>query len=235
MKEVVFLFYEGMTSLDAIGPHTVLAHIPGVQVKHVARRAGAIQTDAMRLTLMAEHSIEDISRADVLVVPGARSATTLEQYPEVLEWIRVIHQTTTWTTSVCTGSLILGAAGLLQGVPATSHWAVMDRLKKWGAIPTSQRVVEAGKIITAAGVSAGIDMGLTLAAKMAGKEVAKRIQLGIEYDPQPPFDCGSIEKADPEMVNVLRAAMESQFEKEIKRVQSDEEQAALWNQELGDY
>ena len=146
-------------------------------------------------------------------MPGGGNATTLEQYPEVLEWIRTIHQTTTWTTSVCTGSLILGAAGLLQGLPATSHWSVMDRLKKWGAIPTQERVVESGKIITAAGVSAGIDMGLTLAAKIAGEDVAKRIQLGIEYDPQPPFDCGSVAKADPEMVKALRAAFESRFEK----------------------
>lgn len=213
MKKIVFLFYEGMTSLDAVGPHTVLAHIPDVEVKHVAPKAGLIKTDAMQLTLMAESSIEDISEADVLVIPGGRNATTLEEYPEVLEWIRVIHQTTTWTTSVCTGSLILGAAGLLQGLPTTSHWAVMDRLKKWGAIPTQERVVESGKIITAAGVSAGIDMGLTLAAKIAGEAVAKRIQLGIEYDPQPPFDCGSVEKADPEMVGMLRAAMEKSFKK----------------------
>jgi len=213
MKTIAFLFYEGMTSLDAIGPHTVLAHVPNVEVKHVAHKAGLIKTDAMQLTLMAEYSIEDISQADVLVIPGGRNATTLKEYPEVLEWIRIIHQTTMWTTSVCTGSLILGAAGLLQGLPATSHWAVMERLKKWGAIPTSQRVVESGKIITAAGVSAGIDMGLTLAAKMAGEAVAKRIQLGIEYDPQPPFDCGSVEKADPEMVRVLHAAMEESFEK----------------------
>lgn len=213
MKTILFLFYEGMTALDAIGPHTVLAHLPGVQVKHVARRAGVIQTDAMQLTLIAEHAIEDFSQADVLVVPGGGSATTLQQYPEVLEWIRAIHQTTMWTTSVCTGSLILGAAGLLQGVPATSHWAAMERLKKWGAIPTQQRIVEAGKIITAAGVSAGIDMGLTLAAKMAGEGIAKRIQLGIEYDPHPPFDCGSLAKADPEMVKALRPTFESRFEK----------------------
>lgn len=213
MKTIVFLFYEGMTSLDAIGPHTVLAHLPEVQVKHVARKAGLIKTDAMQLTLMAEYSIADISEADVLVVPGGRNATTLEEYPQILEWIRAIHQTTIWTTSVCTGSLILGAAGLLEGVSATSHWAAMDRLKKWGAIPTQERVVKAGKIITAAGVSAGIDMGLTLAAKIAGEAVAKRIQLGIEYDPHPPFDCGSVQKADPEMVKALRAAMEKSFEK----------------------
>lgn len=206
MKTIVFLFYEGMTSLDAIGPHTVLAHVPGYVIKHVALKAGLIQTDTMQLTLVAEHSIEDVSQADVLVVPGARSLTTLEEHPEILEWIRILHRTTTWTTSVCTGSLILGAAGLLKNLPATSHWSVVDDLKKWGAIPIRQRVVEAGKIITAAGVSAGIDMGLQLAAKLAGEDVAKRIQLGIEYDPQPPFDCGSVAKADPKMVEILLAA-----------------------------
>lgn len=213
MKTILFLFYEGMTSLDAIGPHEVLVHLPGAVVKRVAKKAGPISTDASHLTLLAEHSLEEVSEADILVVPGGGSATTLEQHPEILEWIHAIHQTTTWTTSVCTGSLILGAAGLLRNVPATSHWSVMDRLTKWGAIPTQQRVVEAGKIITAAGVSAGIDMALWLAVKIAGEEVAKRIQLGIEYDPHPPFDCGSVEKADPKTVQALRAAFESRFEK----------------------
>jgi putative intracellular protease/amidase len=213
MKKIVFLFYEGMTSLDAIGPHEVLAHIPGAELKRVAHKAGLIKTDTAHLTLLAENSLEEISQADVLVVPGAGSATTLEDQPEILEWIRSIHQTTTWTTSVCTGSLILGAAGLLQGLPAISNWSVMDRLKKWGAIATQQRVVEAGKIMTAAGVSAGIDMALALTAKIAGDIVAKRIQLGLEYDPQPPFDCGSVAKADPEMVKALLASFEEHLER----------------------
>ncbi len=215
MTKIVFLFYEGMTSLDAIGPHEVLARLPGTEVKRVAKKAGPVLTDASHLILMAEHSIDEVSEADILVVPGGGRATTLQHQPEILEWIRTIHQTTTWTTSVCTGSLILGAAGLLQGIPATTHWSVMDRLKKWGAVPTRQRVVEAGKIITAAGVSAGIDMALILAAKISGEGVAKRIQLGIEYDPEPPFDCGSIEKADPEIIKALRAVFDNQFEKSI--------------------
>lgn len=215
MTKIVFLFYEGMTSLDAIGPHEVLVRLPGTEVKRVAKKAGPVLTDASHLILMAEHSIDEVSEADILVVPGGGRATTLQHQPEILEWIRTIHKTTTWTTSVCTGSLILGAAGLLQGIPATTHWSVMDRLKKWGAIPTQQRVVEAGKIITAAGVSAGIDMALTLAAKISGEGVAKRIQLGIEYDPQPPFDCGSVEKADPEIVKALRPVFDNQFEKSI--------------------
>lgn len=205
--EIVFLFYEGMTPLDAIGPHEVLSHVPESQIKRTAPKSGLIKTDTTQLTMVAEYSLQEISRADVLVIPGAREATTFENNPEILDWIRMIHQTTTWTTSVCTGSLILGAAGLLQGLPATSHWSVMEDLKKWGAQPTSQRVVEAGKILTAAGVSAGIDMALLLASRLAGEEAAKRIQLGIEYDPQPPFDCGSVTKAPAEMVKALLVSL----------------------------
>jgi len=160
----------------------------------------------------ADYSLEEISTADVLVVPGSGYATTLQDHPDILAWIRKIHERTLWTTSVCTGSLILGAAGLLQGLPATTHWASMDRLKRWGAQPTQQRVVEAEKIMTAAGVSAGIDMALTLAAKIAGEEIAKRLQLGIEYDPQPPFDAGSVEKSDPAVVEALRARLLAQFD-----------------------
>ncbi len=205
MKKIVFLFYEGMTALDAIGPHQVLVNIPDAEVKLVASKVGLVTTDTTHLKFLAEHSFEEVLEADILVIPGARSATTLKDQPGVLEWIRSIDQTTTWTTSVCTGSLILGAAGLLQDLPATSHWSVMNDLKKWGAIPTERRVVEAGKIITAAGVSAGIDMALILTAKIAGDHVAKRIQLGIEYDPQPPFDCGSVAKAPPQIVKALLA------------------------------
>ena len=213
MKTIVFLFYEGMTSLDAIGPHEVLARLPGFEVKRVARRAGLISTDASHLTLLAEHSLEEISRADLLVVPGGGHATTLQQHPEILEWIRTIHQTTTWTTSVCTGSLILGAAGILSGLKATTHWAAFDRLERWGAKPTLSRVVEDGKVITAAGVSAGIDMALILAAKIAGVQFAQALQLGIEYDPQPPFDVGSPAKANPVLRDALRSRMTAAFEK----------------------
>ncbi|TAL65067.1 MAG: DJ-1/PfpI family protein, partial [Legionella sp.] len=150
---------------------------------------------------------------DILVVGGGGKAPSLHDEPEVLEWLNAIHKTTQWTTSVCTGSLILGAAGILQGKKATTHWAVLDRLAHWGATPVSQRVVEDGKIMTAAGVSAGLDMGLTLAAKVAGQEVAKTLQLIIEYDPHPPFDMGSVEKVSPEFRDNLRAKLLNRFEK----------------------
>ena len=211
--EIVFLFYEGMTALDAIGPHEVLCRIPNGVVKRVAQKAGPIKTESAGLVLSAEYALSDISRADLLVIPGAGSATTLKDAPEVLEWIKQIHLTTTWTTSVCTGSLILGAAGLLSGLKATSHWATLDRLSHFGAKPCKQRVVEEGKIITAAGVSAGIDMALILVAKVGGKELAKALQLGVEYDPQPPFDTGSVEKAPPALVQMMKERLRNRFEK----------------------
>lgn len=211
VMKIVFLFYDGMTALDAIGPHEILSRLPNAEVYRVANHPGLIRTDTS-LLINAEHSFSDIASADILFLPGAGNATTLREIPEVLAWIRKIHSTTQWTTSVCTGSLILGAAGLLSGVKATTHWAALDRLEKWGAIPTNSRVVEDKKIITAAGVSAGIDMALFLVGKIAGDNFAKTLQLGLEYDPEPPFDTGSPQKAPPEIVNVLRARLLEGFE-----------------------
>lgn len=209
--QIVFLFYHGMTALDAIGPHEILSHLPGTSVQRAARVQGAIHTDS-NVVLQADVSITDVSSADVLLIPGAGNATTLQQYPDILEWIRAIHKGTLWTTSVCTGSLILGAAGLLAGQKATTHWAAMDRLSIYGATPTNERVVESQKIITAAGVSAGMDMGLILAAKISGEKIAKTLQLAIEYDPMPPFDAGSPTKADPNLMAELKQRMISKFE-----------------------
>ena len=209
--EIVFLFYDGMTALDAIGPHEILTRIPEAAVSRVAKTAGDIST-CSGLFLKADKSISDVSRADILLVPGAGSATTLKDHPDVLNWIKNIHKNTRWTTSVCTGSLILGAAGVLSGVKATSHWAVLERLIQWGAEPTSERIVTSGKIMTAAGVSAGIDMALTLVAMISGEQAAKTLQLGIEYDPEPPFDCGSPHKADPELLEQLRDKLMLKFE-----------------------
>lgn len=209
--KIVFLFYDGMTALDAIGPHEVLSRLSETTILRVARQAGVIQTSS-QLVLIAEHSIAEVKNADILIVPGASNATTLSNFPETLEWLRSIHATTTWTVSVCTGSLILGAAGILNGLRATTHWAAFDRLEIWNAKPTKARVVEDGKVMTAAGVSAGIDMALILSSKIAGEDFAKAIQLGIEYDPNPPFDAGSPDKADPNIREVLRARMVAKFE-----------------------
>jgi transcriptional regulator GlxA family with amidase domain len=146
----------------------------------------------------------------VVLVPGGEGNRPLMRDSEVLDWLRVAHESSTWTTSVCTGALVLGAAGILDGKRATTHWAFLDRLSELGAEPVTERVVEDGKVITAAGVSAGIDMALTLAARIAGNEVAQAIQLGIEYDPQPPFDAGSPSKASPEVIELVRAAERGQ-------------------------
>jgi transcriptional regulator GlxA family with amidase domain len=211
--QIVFLFYDGMTALDAIGPHEILCRLPETKVYRVAKHAGSICTDSAGLRLTAEYALSDVSHADVLVLPGAGSATTFRDCPEILNWVRSIHKTTRWTASVCTGSLILGAAGLLTGLRATTHWAAFDRLHKWGAERTNARIVEDGKVITAAGVSAGIDMALILAAKIAGPQFAQSMQLALEYDPQPPFDVGSPAKASPAILEGLRVRMMALFEK----------------------
>lgn len=209
--EITFLFYDGMTALDVIGPYEILTRLPQTTVQRVSLQPGLIKTCA-GLQLMAEKGLSEVTKTDVLVIPGGGHAPALREYPELLAWIKKIHHSTVWTTSVCTGSLILGAAGLLSGIKATTHWAVMDRLKTWGAIPVSKRVVEDGKIMTAAGVSAGIDMAFTLAAKLAGERVAKDLQLGLEYDPVPPFDCGSPNKVPEAIVAELHSRLLKKFE-----------------------
>jgi putative intracellular protease/amidase len=193
--DIVCLLFEGITALDIVGPYEVLQRLPEANVKFVAKTAGEVRTDNKFLALVADHALADVTSADVLVIPGGFATRALEGDTGLLRWIRALDATTTWTTSVCTGSMLLAAAGLLDGKEATTHWASLDRLKEYGAIPTGRRVVEQGKIITAAGVSSGIDMGLTLVARIAGDEYAQGVQLGIEYDPQPPFDSGSLEKA----------------------------------------
>jgi putative intracellular protease/amidase len=193
--DIVCLLFDGITALDIVGPYEVLQRLPEANAKFVAESAGEVRTDNRFLALVADYSLADVTSADVLVVPGGFATRGLESNDKVLEWIRAVDATTTWTTSVCTGSMLLAAAGLLEGKEATTHWASLERLKEYGAIPTGRRVVEQGKIVTSAGVSSGIDMALTLAAKIAGDEYAQGIQLGIEYDPQPPFDSGALDKA----------------------------------------
>lgn len=210
MSEIVIPVYEGFTALDAVGPYEVLSRLGG-RVRFVAREAGPVMTDTGMLSVLAEASFDDVESCDVLMVPGAQDAlAAARRDPEMLGWLARVHETTTWTTSVCSGSLLLAGAGLLQGLPATTHWAAMEQLAELGAIAVAERVVDAGagtRIITGAGVSAGIDMALTLAAKIAGDDTARAIQLGIEYDPAPPFDAGSVDKADPDLVAAIRGAL----------------------------
>jgi putative intracellular protease/amidase len=199
------VLYEGFTALDAIGPYEVLSRVPGARVTFVAAQRGPLRTDNDMLTLLAERSLSELERPDVVVVPGGPGDVAARAGEPVLEWLREADRTSAWTTSVCTGSLILAAAGLLAGRRATSHWLALEELRRLGAEPVAERVVFDGKLVTAAGVSAGIDMALTLAARIAGETVAQAIQLGIEYDPQPPFDAGSPRKAPAEVVALLRA------------------------------
>ena len=202
--DIAIPLFDGITALDAIGPYEVLSRLPSARVRFVAETAGPKRTDNKQLTLMADEPLSAVPRPEIIMVPGGFGTRALMTPNPLLDWIRTAHETSQWTTSVCTGSLLLGAAGLLRGLEATTHWTVLDELRTLGARPTSRRVVEQGKIVTAAGVSSGIDMALRLAARIAGDETAQAIQLGIEYDPQPPFDAGSPEKAPAAIVAALR-------------------------------
>lgn len=204
MKTAILIF-DGLTALDAIGPYEVLRSVPGWEVEFVAKEAGEVRTDSGFLGLSADKAIAEVSDPDIVLVPGGKGNRPLLEDEEVLSWLRRADEQTTWTSSVCTGSLVLGAAGLLDGRRATCHWLFLERLREYGADPVGGRYVEDGKVITAAGVSAGIDMALHLVGREVGPEVAQAIQLGIEYDPQPPFDAGSPDKAPASIVEAVTA------------------------------
>ena len=204
---IAILLYDRFTALDAIGPYEVLSRLPGADLTFVAAEPGPVTTDNGMLTLMATCSIDALPRPDIVLVPGGPGEVAARAGGGVLEWLRAAHETSTWTTSVCTGSLILAAAGLLDGKRATSHWLALEELARLGAEVVQERVVFDGKYATAAGVSAGIDMALALAARVAGDTVAQAIQLGIEYDPQPPFDAGSPSKAPAPILELVTGMM----------------------------
>jgi transcriptional regulator GlxA family with amidase domain len=201
--QIAILIFEKLTVLDAIGPYEVLRSVPGWEVRFVAPEAGQVRADSGSLGLLADHSIEEITEPDIVLVPGGEGSRPLMDDERVLGWLRDAHRHTRWTTSVCTGSLVLAAAGLLEGKRATSHWLYLERLREFGAEPTSERVVEDGKVMTSAGVSSGIDMALHLVNRELGEEAAQAIQLAIEYDPGPPFDSGSPAKAPAQIVKAV--------------------------------
>jgi transcriptional regulator GlxA family with amidase domain len=207
--EIAILIFDGLTALDAVGPYEVLSRVPGARVRFVATEPGPKRTDNGSLALVADDALGDVPHPEIVVVAGGFGSRTAMGDERVLAWVRAAHATSRWTTSVCTGSLILGAAGLLRGLRATTHWTSLERLREFGAEPTTERVVEQGKVITAAGVSSGIDMALRLAELLAGRDVAQAVQLSIEYDPQPPFDVGSPAKA-PAHVRELVARVRPQ-------------------------
>jgi transcriptional regulator GlxA family with amidase domain len=202
--KIAILIFDQLTALDAVGPYEVLSRLPEAELHFVAKEAGTKRTDTGHLGISADRALGEITDPDIVLVPGGEGNRPLMADDEVLDWLRAADEGTKWTTSVCTGSLVLGAAGLLEGKRATSHWAYREELRQFGAEPVGERFVVDGKVVTAAGVSAGIDMALHLTALEYGEDLARGIQLGIEYDPQPPFDSGSPEKADPQLVELVR-------------------------------
>jgi transcriptional regulator GlxA family with amidase domain len=207
--KIAIPIYDGFTALDAIGPYEVLRSVPGWEVEFVASARGEVRTDSGAVGLCADRSLTEVTSADIVLVPGGEGSRALLDDEELLGWLREIDRTTKWTTSVCTGSLLLGAGGLLEGRRATGHWLFLEPLREYGAEPVGGRYVEDGKVITAAGVSAGIDMALYLVGREVGPEVAQAVQLGIEYDPSPPFDAGSPQKAPAEIVEAVTAVARS--------------------------
>jgi len=206
--QIAIGLYQGFAALDAIGPYQVFTVVPDAEVVICAARRGRLSDEAGLLELEISHTFDDVATPDVLLVPGGVNTRLMVRGGDpIVDWVRAAHDTTTYTTSVCTGALILGAAGLLDGLPATTHWCAYEHLRALGAEPTEERVVFADRIVTAAGVSAGIDLALALVGRLHGDEVAQAIQLGIEYDPQPPYDSGAPSKASPEIREVVEAVM----------------------------
>ncbi|WP_024761489.1 DJ-1/PfpI family protein [Streptomyces exfoliatus] len=202
--QIAVLLYQGFTTLDAVGPYELLARLPGAETVFVAKEAGPVRNDQGSLALVADKTLAEVPSPDIVLVPGGPDARVAMDDPEILDWLRTADATSTWTTSVCTGSLILASAGLLKDRRATTHWLAFDELRALGVEPTGERVVFDGKYVTAAGVSSGIDMALHLLGRIAGDETAQTIQLLTEYDPQPPYDAGSPEKAPAEIVAYWR-------------------------------
>ncbi|MFC7922575.1 DJ-1/PfpI family protein [Streptomyces cinereoruber] len=203
--QIAVLLYDRFTALDAVGPYELLSRLPGAETFFVARERGPVRNDQDSLALVADRTLAEVPAPDIVLVPGGPDARVAMDDPEILDWLRAADATSTWTTSVCTGSLVLAAAGLLDGRRATTHWLAFDELRALGVEPTGERVVFDGKYVTSAGVSSGIDMALHLLGRIAGDETAQTVQLLTEYDPQPPYDAGSPEKAPAALVAKWRA------------------------------
>jgi putative intracellular protease/amidase len=217
--QIAILLYSGVTALDAVGPWEVLSRMPNTEVRFVGKEAGPVTTEGGALLLGVTHTVAETPSADLALVPGGATTPGQMVDDEALDWLRKIHETTTWTASVCTGALILAAAGILKGLPATTHWYKMGVLKTMGAKPQpDERIVRSGKIVTAAGVSAGIDLALWLAGEIAGRERAEAIQLAIEYDPHPPFDAGHMSKASQETQRLAKEIMDDRMPADQRRL-----------------
>ncbi|MET0557148.1 MAG: DJ-1/PfpI family protein [Solirubrobacterales bacterium] len=206
--DIAILIYDKLAVLDAAGPYEVMRNVPGWEVRFVAKQPGEVRCEG-GLGLVADASLAEAGEPDLVLVPGGIGSRAAMHDEETLDWLRAVDRTSKWTSSVCTGALILGAAGLLEGKRATTNWQLLDALPRFGVTEVGGRWVEDGKLLTAAGVTAGIDMALHLVSREAGPEVAQAIQLGIEYDPDPPFDCGSPDKAPAPIVEVVNAVAEA--------------------------
>jgi len=217
--QIAILLYPGVTALDAVGPWEVLSRMPNTEIRFVGKEVGPVMTEGGALLLGVTHTVAETPSPDLVLVPGGTTTPSQMVDDEVLDWLRKVHEGAAWTASVCTGALILGAAGILKGVPATTHWYKMGVLKIMGAKPQpEERIVRSGKIVTAAGVSAGIDLAFWLAGEIAGREQAEAIQLVIEYDPHPPFDAGHMSKASQETQKLAKEKMDERMPTDQRRV-----------------
>ncbi|MER5257061.1 DJ-1/PfpI family protein [Streptomyces sp. NPDC002855] len=203
--DIVIPIFDRFEPLDAIGPYEILAYVPGATVRFVTAEPGLVQDVLGSLPVHVPTRYSEVEACDVLLIPGGGSFLAMVDDPDFLDWVRRIHAGTRFTTSVCTGALVLGAAGLLDGLTATTHWDAAAQLKSYGVDYTSERVVRHDRVITSAGVSSGIDMAVQLAALLTDDVTAQAIQLYTEYDPQPPFDTGSVAKAPAEVLARARA------------------------------
>jgi transcriptional regulator GlxA family with amidase domain len=216
---VAIFLYPGVTALDAVGPYEVFSRMPNTEVRFVGQETAPVTTEGRSLLLGVTHTIAETPSPDLVLVPGGMTTPSEMVDDEVLSWLRSVHETTTWTTSVCTGALILGAAGILKGLPATTHWWKLGVLKIMGAKPQPEdRIVRCGKVVTSAGVSAGIDLALWLAGEIAGRERAEAIQLAIEYDPHPPFNSGHWSKASKQAQILAKKIMDERMPADQRRV-----------------
>ncbi|TQK50722.1 DJ-1/PfpI family protein [Streptomyces sp. SLBN-118] len=206
--QIAILLYDRFTTLDAVGPYELLGRLPGAETVFVAKEAGPVRGDQGSLALIADRTLAEVPTPDIVLIPGGPGSREAMRDEAILDWARTADATSTWTTSVCTGSLVLAGAGLLSGRRATSHWLALDELVPLGAEPTGERVVFDGKYVTAAGVSSGIDMALHLLGRIGGDEAAQTVQLLTEYDPQPPYDAGSPDKAPSKIVDYWRGQAE---------------------------
>lgn len=205
---IACLVFDQITLLDAVGPIEVLSRIPGAQTQFVGTSKGPVRSSRSGFTINADWSLDEVPSPEILLLPGGPGVRALLDNRDVLDWVRAVHERTRWTCSVCTGSLLLASAGLLRGLPATTHWNAMDDLKRYGANPVNERVVVNGKIVMGAGVSAGIDTALTLASMIAGEDIARAIQLRIEYDPRPPFDAGCADNVEQAILELARGGLD---------------------------